>query len=322
MSFWSDFRKSLTGDKDSMEKIVDRLSPWNIGKRAVQQNVKDVLTGTKFVAEAIPEPIKKGLGAAASQIGKGITAPFQALNTQIMGGPSGGVLAAGAKIGVARQAAQVSQGLSKSQEASLNSFLKDGMADYAAQTAAEAVIPFDPLLQVAIKLEENVFSPLVKRPISTAALLTDPESPLFEDDAYGKGIQLNDIQTAYNRSKDVSLGVALTKSYLNPFHITGISDVILEDGYTKEEYKIMNESRKILGIPDLRITATAVRVPVFYGHAESVHILRVLRNERCREEQDGEGTLVYRRVELQSQSRGHGGVEHPEALLACIPVQF
>lgn len=230
MSFWSDFRKSLTGDKDSMEKIVDRLSPWNIGKRAVQQNVKDALTATKFVAEAIPEPIKKGLGAAASQIGKGITAPFQALNTQIMGGPSGGVLAAGAKIGVARQAAQVSQGLSKSQEASLNSFLKDGMADYAAQTAAEAVIPFDPLLQVAIKLEENVFSPLVKRPISTAALLTDPESPLFEDDAYGKGIQLDDIQTAYNRSKDVSLGVALTKSYLNPFHITGISDVILEDG--------------------------------------------------------------------------------------------
>jgi aspartate-semialdehyde dehydrogenase len=49
-------------------------------------------------------------------------------------------------------------------------------------------------------------------------------------------------------------------------------DVILENGFTKEEYKIMNESRKILGIPDLRITATAVRVPVFYGHAESVHI--------------------------------------------------
>jgi hypothetical protein len=68
---------------------------------------------------------------------------------------------------------------------------------------------------------------------------------LFEDDAYGKGIQFSDIQTAYNRtgntyeiidgkevlvSKGVSLGVALTKSYLNPFHITGVSDVILEDG--------------------------------------------------------------------------------------------
>jgi aspartate-semialdehyde dehydrogenase len=49
-------------------------------------------------------------------------------------------------------------------------------------------------------------------------------------------------------------------------------DVILEDGYTKEEYKIINESRKILGLPDLRITATAVRVPVFFSHAESVFV--------------------------------------------------
>jgi aspartate-semialdehyde dehydrogenase len=49
-------------------------------------------------------------------------------------------------------------------------------------------------------------------------------------------------------------------------------DVILEDGYTKEEYKIINESRKILGMPSLRITATAVRVPVFFGHAESVFV--------------------------------------------------
>jgi aspartate-semialdehyde dehydrogenase len=49
-------------------------------------------------------------------------------------------------------------------------------------------------------------------------------------------------------------------------------DVVLEDGFTKEEYKIINESRKILDLPKLRITATAVRVPVFYSHAESVFI--------------------------------------------------
>jgi aspartate-semialdehyde dehydrogenase len=49
-------------------------------------------------------------------------------------------------------------------------------------------------------------------------------------------------------------------------------DLFLEDGYTKEEYKIINESRKILGMPDLRITATAVRVPVFFSHAESVFV--------------------------------------------------
>jgi aspartate-semialdehyde dehydrogenase len=49
-------------------------------------------------------------------------------------------------------------------------------------------------------------------------------------------------------------------------------DVIMNDGFTKEEYKIINESRKILGLPDLRITATAVRVPVFHSHAESVNV--------------------------------------------------
>jgi aspartate-semialdehyde dehydrogenase len=49
-------------------------------------------------------------------------------------------------------------------------------------------------------------------------------------------------------------------------------DVLLDNGYTKEEFKIINESRKILQKPDLRITATAVRVPVFYAHAESVNV--------------------------------------------------
>ena len=44
------------------------------------------------------------------------------------------------------------------------------------------------------------------------------------------------------------------------------------DGYTSEEKKIIDESRKILGLPGLRVTATAVRVPTFSCHAESVNI--------------------------------------------------
>ena len=48
-------------------------------------------------------------------------------------------------------------------------------------------------------------------------------------------------------------------------------DVFLEDGRTKEEWKMEVESRKILGIPSLRIATTCVRVPVFVGHAEAVH---------------------------------------------------
>ncbi|MDZ4785285.1 MAG: aspartate-semialdehyde dehydrogenase [bacterium] len=49
-------------------------------------------------------------------------------------------------------------------------------------------------------------------------------------------------------------------------------DTFLDSGYTKEENKIIEESRKILGLPNLRITATAVRVPVFHAHSESVNV--------------------------------------------------
>jgi aspartate-semialdehyde dehydrogenase len=49
-------------------------------------------------------------------------------------------------------------------------------------------------------------------------------------------------------------------------------DVFLENGYTKEEWKLVTESRKILHLPDLRMSATAVRIPVFVGHSEAVHV--------------------------------------------------
>lgn len=49
-------------------------------------------------------------------------------------------------------------------------------------------------------------------------------------------------------------------------------DVFLDNGYTKEEMKMVNETRKILGVPDMRITATAVRVPVYNGHSESINV--------------------------------------------------
>ncbi len=49
-------------------------------------------------------------------------------------------------------------------------------------------------------------------------------------------------------------------------------DMFLENGYTKEEEKMINETRKILNKPDLKITATAVRVPVFNSHSESINV--------------------------------------------------
>ena len=49
-------------------------------------------------------------------------------------------------------------------------------------------------------------------------------------------------------------------------------DVFLPNGYTKEEEKMINETRKILEKPNLKITATTVRVPVFNSHSESINV--------------------------------------------------
>ena len=49
-------------------------------------------------------------------------------------------------------------------------------------------------------------------------------------------------------------------------------DTFLDNGYTKEEWKVVTECRKILHLPDLRISCTAVRVPVFVSHSEAVHV--------------------------------------------------
>ncbi len=54
-------------------------------------------------------------------------------------------------------------------------------------------------------------------------------------------------------------------------------DVFTEGGYTKEELKMINETRKILGEPSLAVTATTVRVPVFCSHSESVNVETVVK---------------------------------------------
>ena len=62
-------------------------------------------------------------------------------------------------------------------------------------------------------------------------------------------------------------------------------DSFLDNGYTKEEVKLIEESKKILEQPDLKLTATAVRVPVFSCHSESVNIQtkKPLSADACRE---------------------------------------
>jgi aspartate-semialdehyde dehydrogenase len=81
-------------------------------------------------------------------------------------------------------------------------------------------------------------------------------------------------------------------------------DSFLEDGYTKEEHKMVTETRKILGDDSIQITATTVRVPVENGHSEAVNVEfhSPLEAERAREllreapgvvVQDDPGANVY-----------------------------
>ncbi len=56
------------------------------------------------------------------------------------------------------------------------------------------------------------------------------------------------------------------------FNVLPQIDVFLDNGYTKEEMKMVWETRKIFGDDSIQVNPTAVRVPVFYGHSEAVHI--------------------------------------------------
>jgi len=56
------------------------------------------------------------------------------------------------------------------------------------------------------------------------------------------------------------------------FNLLPEIDVFLDNGYTREEWKMVEETRKIMHAPDIAISATCVRVPVFIGHSEAINI--------------------------------------------------
>ena len=69
-------------------------------------------------------------------------------------------------------------------------------------------------------------------------------------------------------------GIAGEMAYKYPIDLNAIPqiDVFLENGYTKEEMKMVNETRKIMRDDSIRLTATTVRIPVMGGHSESVNV--------------------------------------------------
>lgn len=75
---------------------------------------------------------------------------------------------------------------------------------------------------------------------------------------------------------DLKGGICGEKPQKFPYPIFGNClphiDVFLDNGYTREEDKMIFETKKILGDNDIKITATCVRVPVYYGHSESINV--------------------------------------------------
>lgn len=80
-------------------------------------------------------------------------------------------------------------------------------------------------------------------------------------------------QKGYQDLEDGLCG-ALPKKFPHPIAGNCIPhiDVFLDNGNTKEEQKMIDETRKILSRPDLRVSATCVRVPVYHGHSESINV--------------------------------------------------
>lgn len=79
---------------------------------------------------------------------------------------------------------------------------------------------------------------------------------------------------AVNQLMNERNGISGEMAYKYPIDLNVIPqiDVFLDNGYTKEEMKMVNETKKIMGDDTIRVTATTVRIPVMGGHSESVNV--------------------------------------------------
>lgn len=100
------------------------------------------------------------------------------------------------------------------------------------------------------------------------------------------------------------------RHYQIAFNLIPQIDVFAGDGYTKEEWKMVRETQKILHEPDLRITATTIRVPVFRCHSESVNL------------ETAEKLTVAEAQRLLSAAPGVVVLDDPAAMLYPMPAEL
>ncbi len=84
------------------------------------------------------------------------------------------------------------------------------------------------------------------------------------------------IEECMTQTRDIVNGKEISMRKVYPhqiaFNVLPQIDLFVENGYTREEMKMVNETKKIMGDDSIRVTATTVRVPVLYGHSETVNI--------------------------------------------------
>lgn len=129
-------------------------------------------------------------------------------------------------------------------------------------------------------LNQNPHRRLIANPNCTTMQLVVALKPLH--DAFGlKRVIVSTYQSVTGTGKKAvdqleaeRQGIEGPKVYAHPIdkNVIPHCDVFLENGYTREEMKVVWETRKILSLPHLPVTCTAVRVPVVGGHSESVNV--------------------------------------------------
>jgi len=108
-------------------------------------------------------------------------------------------------------------------------------------------------------------------PIHTVAGITRINVATYQSvsGAGRKGLQELALQTAQKLNFQEPQMSAFSQPIA--FNVLPQIDTLMENGYTREEMKMLWETQKILEDPAVQVNATAVRVPVFYGHSEAVH---------------------------------------------------
>ena len=141
---------------------------------------------------------------------------------------------------------------------------------FASARSAGTKVPYGDSELVVRELKEDVFEGIDIAIFSAGGSTSEKYAP----HAAAAGCIVVDNSSAWRMDERCPLVVPEVNVYPHriAFNCIPHIDVFLENDYTKEEMKMVHETVKIMGDPNVKVTATCVRVPVFYGHSESVNI--------------------------------------------------